>query len=138
MADPLNNRDRLYIKLAREATGSEESPHITDAEAVQELAELSDTFADGEEWLDYNVPALWAKLGLVSRQNTTRVAAFHPMRLDTLRPEFLPLVGEVATWRYAGVGGAHDDYPGQYRWDTDDPRWLGYWVPDEDLKDIEP
>ena len=60
-------------------------------------------------------------------------ARFQPTRVDNLRPELAPLIGEVVEWRCFDYGEADARYPGQYRWTTDDERWQGWWVPDEDL-----
>ena len=64
------------------------------------------------------------------------IARFKPKRLDTLRPEFRPLIGEVVTWRYAGTSDEDEPYPGQQRWQTDDERFEGYWTPAEDLEPV--
>lgn len=63
-------------------------------------------------------------------------ATFRPKRLDNLRPELVPLIGEVAEWDYAGRSGDDEPYPGQWRWNTSDARWRGKWVPDEDLEPV--
>jgi hypothetical protein len=64
----------------------------------------------------------------------TITAKFMPKRLDDVRPELVPLIGEKATWRYAGTGRHGEPYPGQHRWDTRDERFQGHWAPDEDLE----
>lgn len=61
-------------------------------------------------------------------------ATFNPKRLDDLRPELIPLIGETVEWRCDDYGREDDPYPGQYRWTTDDARWRGRWAPDEDLE----
>jgi hypothetical protein len=69
------------------------------------------------------------------RHGEKRIAAFRPKEVETVRPELLPLIGEVAEWRWAGQQGDDDKFPGQAIWNTDDARFQGYWVPDEDLED---
>ena len=64
----------------------------------------------------------------------TRRATFAPKKLSDLRPEMFALIGVTVSWRYAGTGGDDEPYPGQHRWDTNDERFEGHWVPDEDLK----
>jgi hypothetical protein len=61
------------------------------------------------------------------------LATFTPRCLDTLRPELRPLIGETVEWWCGGVSGKDEPYPGQRRWHTNDPRFDGYWSPDEDL-----
>ena len=64
------------------------------------------------------------------------VARFNPKRLTDLRPEMRPLVGVIATWRYAFTGFADEPYPGQQRWQSEDKRFGPYWVPAEDLEPV--
>jgi hypothetical protein len=61
------------------------------------------------------------------------VARFKPARTDNLRPEIVPLIGEIFTWDYTGTSNDDEPYPGQQRWLTQDRR-LNYWVPSEDLE----
>ena len=75
----------------------------------------------------------------------TQIAAtFQPKRLETLRRENHPLIGQRLTFTYAWTVDDEDGgpYVGQAVWiahddRADSPRLHG-WVPDEDLTDIEP
>jgi hypothetical protein len=64
-----------------------------------------------------------------------RTAYFRPKDQGTLRPDIKPLFGELVEWWLGGVNSKDEDFPGQQRWHTNDDRFQGLWVPDEDLED---
>jgi hypothetical protein len=70
-----------------------------------------------------------------NRSRYRRTAYFRPKDQESLRPEVKPLFGELVEWWLGGVSGVDEPFPGQQRWHTDDERFDGLWVPDEDLED---
>jgi hypothetical protein len=69
------------------------------------------------------------------RSRHGRTAYYRPKDRDASRPAMKPLFGELVEWWLGGVSDKDDAYPGQQRWHTDDDRFQGFWVPDEDLED---
>ena len=74
-----------------------------------------------------------------------KFGVFEPKRLDTLRPEAKPLVGQTFKFRYAWTMDEDDPYPGQVAWiiDRADEDRLhlpdeqrGWWYPDEDIREL--
>lgn len=63
----------------------------------------------------------------------TKTATFSPRDTESLRPELRSCIGITVDWRWAGKSDDDEPYPGQDRWNTNDERFQGYWVPDEDL-----
>lgn len=63
-------------------------------------------------------------------------ARFTPKRFSTLRAELKPLIGTVATFCYVWVIGEEDGgpYVGQWAFLSDDERFKGRWIPEEDLE----
>lgn len=73
------------------------------------------------------------------KHRSGRAAIFRPKRLDTLRPELLPMIGrrvEVVPMGHADA----EPYAGQQIWMADfhvlreDDPLLGFWAPEEDLE----
>lgn len=67
-------------------------------------------------------------------------ATFRPQRLDTLRPENVPLLGQRGEFYAAWLIDHECDYTGQWACMTFDPtmRALTGWVPFEDFEEVEP
>ena len=72
------------------------------------------------------------------RWGERREAIFTPTRTDNVRPEALPLVGQVREWEFAGTMD-EGPYDGQAIWTlpVGSPERIG-WIPDEDLTDVIP
>lgn len=71
-----------------------------------------------------------------SRYGARPLGRFAPTKTDDLRPEMRALIGVVARWRYAFTADHDETYPGQQRWQSEDPRFGPYTVPAEDLEPI--
>lgn len=75
---------------------------------------------------------------MTPRWGEQRTARFTPTRTDNLRPEALPLIGQVHKWEFAGTMD-EGPYEGQPIWtllrESDNERWIG-WIPDEDLTTV--
>jgi len=74
----------------------------------------------------------------MSKRFQTITARFQPCpeHVDTLRPELLPLAGEVAEFTYAWMMDGSERFPGAWALTTDDRRFLGLWVPEFDLEEV--
>ncbi len=61
------------------------------------------------------------------------MAYFKPIRTDDLRPELIPLIGELFEWQYLYIMEEDHQFSGVWALNTQDRRF-NYWVPEFDLE----
>ena len=75
----------------------------------------------------------------MSKQFTKIRARFQPKRFEP-KPQLKELVGSTFEFEYVWFieESEHSKFAGQWALTTDDPRFNGLWVPEEDLEIVSP
>lgn len=73
----------------------------------------------------------------MNKQFKKIIARFKPYKINDLRKELIPMIGETAEFYYYWEMDNNDPFPNEWALATKDERFCGYWIPERDLEIIE-